>query len=555
MEGLNLEIQKYLDMARRRVYWIVIPFLVVLLGGLVFVLRATPVYEAETLILVQPQEVPQNFVRSIVQRGVEDRLRTITQQVTSRTNLETIIDEHELYANTTMKLEAKVARCRTSIRVNVGGGQGGGTFGITFRDTDPEKVKDVTNALASNFISENLKIRESQALGTSSFLADELESVRRRLEKKEETLKKFQMAHMGAMPEQLQTNLNMLERTQSQLDQLNDSLQDAQNRKLMLQEQMAQQRRMAEQMAQFSSTDSLFELDETGLQSPESQELAALRDQLEGLETRYTENHPDVRRVKAMIRKLELQAEKAKEKAAEAEAAEGEALSMEAKEPQAMPPADMGALMPSAVDMLKPQMDQINYEIQGIRTDIAKAKERIELYQRRVEETPKIEQEVLTLKRDYENLKELYNSLLNRKLEAEIAVSMEKKQKGEQFRILDPAKRPELPVEPDVRKIFLLTLVLGLGLGGGLAYLREMTDTSYKEPQEAGDHLGLPILITLPLCYTEQEAKVRKRRQFLTAAAVVLGFGVTATGIVLVAKGVDRTLELLKGLLPFVSGA
>ncbi len=555
MEGLNQEIQKYLHMARRRVYWIVIPFLVVLLGGLVFVLRATPVYEAETLILVQPQEVPQNFVRSIVQQGVEERLRTITQQVTSRTNLEAIIDEYDLYANTPMMLEAKVARCRKSIRVNVGGGRGGSTFGITFRDTDPEKVKDVTNALASNFISENLKIRESQALGTSSFLADELETVRRRLEKKEEVLKQFRMAHMGAMPEQLQTNLNMLERMQGQLEQLNDSLQDAQNRKLMLQGQMAQQRRMVEQMAQFSNTESLLELDETGLQSPESQELAALREELEGLEMRYTENHPDVRRVKAMIQKLERQAEKAREEASAVESAEEAAPPVGAEGPQEMSPAGTGAFMPSAEDMLKPQMDQIDYEIQGLRADIAKTKEKIELYQRRVEEIPRIEQEVLTLKRDYENLQALYDSLLNRKLEAEIAVSMEKKQKGEQFRILDPAKRPELPVEPDVRKVFLLTLVLALGLGGGLAYLREVTDTSYKDPQEAGDHLGLPILITLPLRYTEQEMKARRRRQVLFAAGVVLGFGVTAFGIVLAAKGLDRTLELIKGFLPFVSGA
>jgi polysaccharide chain length determinant protein (PEP-CTERM system associated) len=552
MEGLNLDIKKYLDMAKRRVYWIVIPFLAVLLAGLVYVLRAEPVYEAETLILVQPQEVPQSYVRSVVQRGVGERLRTITQQVTSRTNLETIIDEHGLYEDTEMMLESKVASCRKSIQVNVGGGRGGGsTFGITFRHTDPEKAKNVTNALASNFISENLKIRESQALGTSSFLADELESVRRRLEKREEALKEYRMAHMGAMPDQLETNLRMLERTQSQLEQLNESLQDARNRKLMLQEQAAQQKRMAEQMAQFSGTESLF--DESELMSEESQELASLRDQLETLKMRYTENHPDVRRVQAMIDKLEAKAEKAQEEAAEAAAQEPDPL-LEPEEPDMAGP-DMNAFMPSAADMLKPQLDQINYEIQGLRADIAKAKERIELYQRRVEETPRIEQEVLELKRDYSNLKDLYDSLLSRKLESEISVSMEKKQKGEQFRILDPAKRPELPVEPDVRRIFLLTLVLGIGLGGGLAYLREMMDTSYKEPQEAGEHLGLPVLISLPLRYTEQEERARKRKAWLKAAGIIVAFSGTAAGIMVAFKGFHKTLEFVKGLLPFVGGA
>jgi polysaccharide chain length determinant protein (PEP-CTERM system associated) len=375
--------------------------------------------------------------------------------------------------------------------------------------------------------------------------------VRRRLEKKEEALKQFRMAHMGGMPEQLDTNLSMLERTQKQLEQLNDSLQDAQNRKLMLQEQIAQQRRMAEQMAQFSGSDSLLELDETEFQSPESQELASLRKQLEALEVRYTENHPDVRRLKAMIEKLEAQAEKAQEEQA---ATEGAASPQEAEGSAGMPGPDMGAFMPSAGDMLKPQLRQINYEIQEIRADISDAKKRMDVYQGRVEETPKIEQEVLTLKRDYENLKGLYNSLLDRKLEAEIAVSMEKKQKGEQFRILDPAKRPELPVEPDVNRIFMITLVLGLGLGVGLAYLREMMDTSYKEPNEAGEHLGLPILVSLPLRYTEQEEKARRRKKWVKAAGVVLGFGVSATGIMVAAKGLDKTVEIIMGFLPFVGG-
>ena len=106
--------------------------------------------------------------------------------------------------------------------------------------------------------------------------------------------------------------------------------------------------------------------------------------------------------------------------------------------------------------------------------EIKNVKSHIELYQRRVEETPKREQELLSLTRDYENLKALHSSLLNRKLEAELAVSMERKQKGEQFRILDPAKASSSPVEPNIRKIIMLTLALGLGLGGGMAYLMEM---------------------------------------------------------------------------------
>lgn len=544
MEPFSLDIHKYLDIIRRRIYWIVIPFLLAILGGLITVIRAQHVYEAQTLILVQPQEVPQSYVRPIVQRGLGERLRTITQQVTSRTNLEAIIDRYELYGGGGM-LEEKVNRCRSAIGVNVGrGGQGGNTFEITFRHTNPEKAKDVTNALASNFITENLKIRESQALGTSSFLADELASVRRKLETKEEALKQYRMEHMGAMPDQLGTNLSMLERMQRQLEQLNDSLQDAENRKLMIQEQMAQQRRMADQMARFTLTEPMLESD-TGLSDGAdavSGEIAVLQEQLEQLRIRYTEQHPDVRRIKSMIEKIQVRDAEA---AATSDQETEPVLEVEAL----MPEPQVGSLMPSVGDMLKPQLRQINYEIQDIRAEIVKTREKIELYQNRVEETPKLEQELITLKRDYGNLRGLHDSLLNRKLEAEIAVSMEKKQKGEQFRILDPARRPEIPVEPDLRKILLLTIVLGLGLGGGLAYARELLDTSFKNPEEASEGLGLPVLISLPLCFTVQEKRARKRRALLKAVGVAAGFVVSAGGIVVALKGVHGVTQYVRGLL------
>ncbi|MFO7784413.1 MAG: XrtA system polysaccharide chain length determinant [Thermodesulfobacteriota bacterium] len=538
----SAEIKKYIDVFKRRIYWVVIPFLIVVLSGMAFGLLLEPVYQAETLILVQPQEVPKAYVESIVQSGVEERLRTITQQVTSRTNLESIISQYELYQDTDDHLEAKVQKFRQDIKVNVGrGGRGGNTFGISFRHKNPEIAKDVTNTLASNFISENLRVRESQVLGTSSFLADELDSVRRRLEDREEVLKEYRERHFGAMPEQLQANLSMLSRMQLHLDQLNKSLQDAQNRKLMLQQQIHQEQRMAEQMAAYpgnrASSDS-----SKGSDGSELGRLASLRGELEDLQARYTENHPDVRRLKSTIEKVEVQ---------EGERAASLQLDEDPDGPE-LPPADTMSMISSSKDMIKLQLGQVDYEIASIRSEIAKANERLEMYQRRVEETPKREQEILSIKRDYENLKNLYDSLLNRKLEAELASSMEKKQKGEQFRILDPAKRPEIPVEPDLRKILLLTFVLALGLGGGLGYVKEMTDTSYKEPVEITEDLGVPVLISLPFLYARQEEKALRIKKWLKAIGVALGFIALATGIVLVTKGLNSTIGFVTRVLPFI---
>jgi len=156
---------------------------------------------------------------------------------------------------------------------------------------------------------------------------------------------------------------------------------------------------------------------------------------------------------------------------------------------------------------------------------------------------------LLSLNRDYGNLRELYNSLLNRKLEAQIAVSMEKKQKGEQFRIVDPAKIPRRPVEPDLRRILLLTLACGIGLGGGLAFFRETMDTSYKIPEEVERDLNLPVLVSMPIRYTEKEIRIKRLKRGLAFVSVALGFALSAVGTILALKGVDATLSYVKKIL------
>ncbi len=513
-----LEIEKYKDIAIRRMWWITIPFLLTLLAGLTHTLTTPKIFEAQTLILVQPQKVPTNFVKSIVSTNIEDRLRTIKQQVTSRTNLEKIIQEYQLYnspSESELFLEQKVKALRKRIVIKVSrGGRGGNSFNISLRGKEPKKVMQVTNALASNFISENLKIRESQALGTSDFLADELESVKRRLMDKEEELKKYRERYMGGLPEQLNTNLTIFGRLQGQLDQLHTNLMDAENRKLIIQKEIseAEKGRLSANLS-------------PPAQGEDIGDIASIKNKLASLEARYTQKHPDVIRLKKRI--------------AELEAEKPSTGSDSAEEEPATARIDQTLIL---------NLQNIKLEINSIREEIKKLKSQIKRYQTKVEETPKREQELFSLKRDYNNLTDLYNSLLNRKLEAEISLSMERKQKGEQFRIIDPAKIPSVPVQPNTKKIILLTLALGLGLGGGLAYLVEIMDTSYKTPEEVEKELQLPVLISMPIRYTEGELKSIKRKKVLAFASVGLGFVLSAIGIVIALKGVDTTLNYVRDI-------
>ena len=516
------DIKKYIDMALRRKWWIIIPFLFVLLAGLAYGLKAPKVYEVRTLILVQPQRVPEDFVRTIVTTTVEDRLRTITQQVTSRTNLEKIIQQYSLFAfKLNMLLDDKVVRLREMINIDVSHGgraREANAFTITLRGKDPKRITEVTNVLASNFISENLKIRESQAMGTSSFISDELESVRKRLMEKEEELKQYRESYMGGLPEQLQANLSILERLQQQLDQLNSNLRDAGNRRAALQTQFAEQQR-AEAGAFIPSAS----------QEEEPRDIPSLRNELASLEARYTQNHPDVIRLKEMIARLEAQRTQTNQTSADS--------------PETSIPVSREA------QALRNQLQDITLEMESYNAGIKKIQSQVKWYEKKVEDTPKREQELLSLNRDYQNLNELYNSLLNRKLEAEMAVSMERKQKGEQFRVVDPAKIPSRPVEPDLRRIMLLTLALGLGLGGGLAFLIETMDTSFKIPEEVESELQLPVLVSMPIRYTVKELRSIKIKKVLAVTSVTVVFLASAAGIVFAIKGVDETTSFIENLL------
>jgi polysaccharide chain length determinant protein (PEP-CTERM system associated) len=519
------EITKYLNIARRRKYWMIIPFLATILAGLGYALNTPKIYQAQTVILVQPQSVPKDLVRTIVAENLDERVRTIYQQVASRTNLEKIIRDYGLVSemDRPQSLDALVVAVRERLKIEVvrgGGGHGSNiAFSISFRGKDPQKVMQVTNALASNFISQNLESREIKVMGTSSFLAEELESVRKRLSEKEEELKSYRELYMGGLPDQLNANLASLQRLQMHADQLNSNLRDAENRKLVIQQSIEDARRG--RLALVPPT-------AQSAQGLEARDPATLRNELAALEARYTPNHPDVVRLKKTIESLE---------------GSGVRAGSAADPPPRVP------VVSAAEQSLAQQLRDVEVGISGVREEIKKVQAEINVYKRRVEDTPKREQELFSIERDYNNQKNLYNSLLQRKLEADIAVSMERKQKGEQFRVLDPAKAPTHPVEPDMKRMLLMVLALSFGLGGGMAYLREMLDTSYKAPEEIEKELDMKILVSIPFRYTEAEVKKKKTKEVFKAASVGFGFAVSAVAIIMATKGFDKTLDYVKTLV------
>ena len=239
-----------------------------------------------------------------------------------------------------------------------------------------------------------------------------------RLEEVEAQLKGYRESYMGELPEQLDSNLRILDRLQEHLGESQQNLSEAKIRLVALQNEAA--------VSRDQPTTVIIGQDN----QEETNDIDQMRAQLENLLSRYTERHPDVVRLKARILELERQAQ-----------AEAQRESDGAADSETAPNQPV-LLSPQ----YRTQYTEITQEMRRLEADVADTKRQISTYQARVENTPKREQELLSLRRDYQNIQTTYDSLLARKLEAEIAVNMERKQKGEQFRILDPAKQPQKPV-------------------------------------------------------------------------------------------------------------
>lgn len=524
---------KYImDLIVRRRWFLIVPFCLSIMVGIYLAVTLPQIFEAETLIMVEPQRVPTNYVRSIVSTDITSRISTISQQIMSRTNLEKVIKDFNLFSDENardMYLEDKLANLRKRIKVEVINRRSGAdAFRIAFTGTSPEKVMRVTNALASYFINENLKVREAQAIGTSSFLDVELKTMRDRLEEKENTLRQYKKKYMGGLPSQLETNLSILNSLQTQKADKETIIRRIEENIYNLKNSANSLDGLAGGLAMDDFT---LDMEDSG-GGEGSYELAQLKEQLERLKLKYTEKHPDVLLVKRRIRELE---ERLAEESAAQEAQPEEAL----PEEPALP----------AIDFQEVQLAELQSSLKRHQKELDEINQQIGIYKKRVEDTPQREQELLSIQRDYDNLNSLYESLLNRKLESEIAVNMERRQKGEQFRILDSARLPEKPISPDMQKLFLLYLGAGLVVGGGIVFLIEYLDTSFKRPVDIEEDLGVNVLCAIPRILDDKQKRRRRVEKAAFFACCTLSLMLLALFTMLTQKGVDSSLDLVKRII------
>jgi polysaccharide chain length determinant protein (PEP-CTERM system associated) len=516
-----LSLEHYLRLILYRKWLVLGVFLLVSATTALITYRMPNVYESYTLILVDPQKVPDTYVHATVSGDVRDRLGTLSQQILSATRLQKIIDSFNLYPEERKKLarEDVILLMRSHIDVKVvsdfGASQGLQAFRITYSGREPRLVAQVTNELASLFIEENLKAREQQSEGTTDFLENQLQATRKNLQEQEDKLKDFRLKHIGELPEQQQSALQVLGQVQSQLQWETDALERAEQQRTYLQSLMAQS---AAPVIDLDEGDDQQTHDATGGQSTQNTQstqatLSSLKASLADLRKRYSDNHPDIVRLKRRIDEIE------KKEAQLSAAAAPQATSSEPVPPKRRPAVS------HFNPVLQSQLEAVESEIQKHREEHDRLAKMAAGYQAKMQAIPVREQEMSELVRDYEISKAHYSQLLEKQLSAETATQLEIRQKGEKFSILDPAQPAERPSRPKRLLINLAGCVAGLGLGLLFAIATEVFGASITTAEQLTEVSGgLPVLEVVPIIQTLTGRRLKRRRIVLAAASAVAIF-------------------------------
>ena len=487
----ELTMQDYAEILKRR-FWLILACAALFLGigwGVSYVLP--PQYVSQTLVLIEQQKVPENYVKPVVNEDLNSRLASMKEQILSRSRIQPIIEKYNLYADSKASMDDRVDKTRKDIGIHtIASAQSSGMpgFFISFMAQDAHTAQLVCGEITSLFVTANLSAREESAEGTTDFLKQQLADANTSLDEQDAKLAAFQQRNLGKLPEQEQGNTRALQSLTTQLDAATQAVSRLQQNETILEAMIAQEPHESSHgnSAPATSGDGL-----------KAQLKEALTQEKE-LETVYTPSHPDVIAIKRRVASLREEIAHAA-----AEPAKGDA---------------------AASSSDSPQLRQLKLQLRGERQSLAAAKQeqarisqQVRGYEEKIESSPMVEEEYKQITRDHDTALQFYNTLLSKMNESSMATALEHRQQGEQFRVMDAPNLPDSPTFPNHLQFAGGGLAAGLILGLLLAALLEYRDTSVRSERDIWAFTSLPTLAVLSYVGgLAQRSAVRKRWRFFT---------------------------------------
>jgi polysaccharide chain length determinant protein (PEP-CTERM system associated) len=483
-----LTLQDYTVILKRRWWMIAIPAIIFPIVGYGITFLVQPQYVSQTLVLVEQQKVPDTYVKPVVTEDLNGRLATMREQILSRSRLQPIIERFNLFANSKMSMDDRIDLTRKNIDIKPiqseiarAGGLPG--FFISFTANDARTAQLVCGEIQSLFVSENLSDRQASASGTTEFLKGQLADAKAKLDEEDAKLAKFQQTYAGKLPGAETSNTSMLTTLNTQLDAATQSLARMEQDKSYAESILALQQ---SQVAQTS---------EHGGASPQTDqvELQQLLAQEADLTTRYTDDYPDVVTVRRKIKELRQQMAKAPAPAV-------------ITAPSSPKPSDSLSVL-----QLRAQLRAMEQGIAQKKRDQTEIQAQLRMYQERIAASPAVEEEYKSITRDNQTAQAFYDDLLNKMNQSKMATDLEKRQQGEQFRVMDEPNLPEAPAFPKRPAFVMGGLALGLALGLLIVALLEYMDTALRSERDVWAFTKLPTLGVIAYNGEESPVKIKRR--------------------------------------------
>lgn len=468
----------YLSLLRRRRWWLITPVVLCTIAGIALAVLLPRIYRSHATIAVTSARLTTDIVGSGAALSREERVRAVSQQLLSRGVLEQVAiaeglaqDRPVTEAVNEMLGPDRIKVEPTALMRNTGSGDRAplDAFDVSFSDPSPERAQRVTNRLAAVFVDVNSRSREERAEDTAVFISTRLSESKRRLDALEERLRESKEAFMGRLPEQTTANLSMLSGLRQQMESTSNSLRSEQDRLSMIERQL-------ESMRQGSTGPDALP---RGLQlSSAQQRMVRLQQELATARTMYTERHPEIRRLQE-----DLEAAR-RDAAAEQDRPEEERLAALQLDP--------------SYRQLLSDRETSRLRIRNLQRSEGQISAQVAAYQGRVETAPMVEQQLASVQREYDLERDQYTTLSSRLQTAELAENLERGRAGEQFQVLHAAGLPRVPESPNVPRILLLSVGLGIGLGLASVFGREYFDRSVHDLRSLQNEFDVPVLGEIP---------------------------------------------------------
>jgi len=468
-----------IDIFRRRKVVVTFVFVAVLASAVTFALCLPDLYKSSAVLLVE-RPVPEVYVRPAVSGELESRLHVIKQEIMSRARLTDLINRFNLYPDLRRQIpmDGVLDQMRHDIDIEltgpeqVSGRKTTVSFKLSYTGGNGDTVSKVTNELANFYVSQNDEIRSQEATRATGFLRAQLDATRKELDSHEAAMRAYTSSHPGELPEQVEVNLAALER-------LNTQLRLTGEREIKLLEDREKLTDGLAVTTDYATGTSTFVGD-----PPVNERLERMKRDLKMLEGQFTSRHPDVIRMKTEIAAAERQQQDAllREHQAAQKAADGAAAVAAA------------AQNPTALDARRNALQNLDAELDRLKKAEADLRQNITGIENRLEGVPARQQEFGRLTRDYNAAKDLYDSLLKRYGDAQLASSMETDRQGERFRILEAAMPPSSPVAPNRNRLMIMGVLMALIVAAGAALAAEQFDTTFHSIDDLREFTRVPVL-------------------------------------------------------------